>query len=161
MNCFDHQESAAVAQCTDCSKGLCATCASRFTPILCEQCLVVRNRRVARSLWVGLAVSVVIFAAGTAFAITYPRLPVGKAVFSGLLYSFGYWGWKFLSDRFPGMTSGSLVTWVIYVLLKLILSVVIGLVAGPYQIVRTILELRRIRATAAYVAAGPVATVTE
>ena len=44
MNCFDHTKEPAVAQCSDCGKGLCPECAERYQPILCTPCFQKRKR---------------------------------------------------------------------------------------------------------------------
>lgn len=44
MNCMNHPTEAAVAQCTDCGKGLCIQCASQFKPILCDACAQKRKK---------------------------------------------------------------------------------------------------------------------
>lgn len=36
MNCFYHPEKEAVAQCTECNKGLCNECATRFNKPICD-----------------------------------------------------------------------------------------------------------------------------
>ena len=44
MNCFNHTQEPAVAQCSDCGKGLCPECAERYQPILCTPCFQKRKR---------------------------------------------------------------------------------------------------------------------
>ena len=44
MNCFNHTQEPAVAQCSDCGKGLCSECAERYQPILCTPCFQKRKR---------------------------------------------------------------------------------------------------------------------
>ena len=39
MNCFNHTDRAAVAQCSQCGKFLCKECASHRTPIICDECV--------------------------------------------------------------------------------------------------------------------------
>ena len=61
MNCFYHPEKEAVAQCTECNKGLCNECATRFNKPICDSCA----RKVLKSqlsyYWTPLIVSVVLF----------------------------------------------------------------------------------------------------
>lgn len=45
MNCYYHEERAAVAQCTKCGKGLCKECVDKYTPILCDDCYDLILRR--------------------------------------------------------------------------------------------------------------------
>ena len=44
MNCFNHIDRAAVAQCSDCGKGLCAECTEKYEPILCTPCFQKRRQ---------------------------------------------------------------------------------------------------------------------
>ena len=50
MNCFNHTQEPAVAQCSDCGKGLCSECAERYQPILCTPCFQKRKRS---EIWSG------------------------------------------------------------------------------------------------------------
>jgi hypothetical protein len=38
MNCFSHSDTACVATCLDCGKGLCVTCASYYKLPICNTC---------------------------------------------------------------------------------------------------------------------------
>lgn len=38
MNCYYHNENSAVAQCSNCSKGLCGSCSKKFTILICTEC---------------------------------------------------------------------------------------------------------------------------
>ena len=38
MKCFYHEDREAVSQCVDCGKFLCKECASKYKPILCDDC---------------------------------------------------------------------------------------------------------------------------
>lgn len=44
MNCINHPTVAAVAQCADCSKGLCPDCANTYKLILCTPCYNQRKK---------------------------------------------------------------------------------------------------------------------
>lgn len=45
MNCFNHPDRPAVAQCPDCSKGLCLECATAHEQIICNNCLQKRTSK--------------------------------------------------------------------------------------------------------------------
>lgn len=38
MNCYNHPARPAVAQCVDCHKGLCSSCARKYTIPICDEC---------------------------------------------------------------------------------------------------------------------------
>lgn len=38
MNCFNHTEQPAVAQCSNCGRFLCKECSMKYKPILCDEC---------------------------------------------------------------------------------------------------------------------------
>ena len=38
MNCFNHTDDNAVAQCQDCQKGLCTTCSKLYVLPICKYC---------------------------------------------------------------------------------------------------------------------------
>ena len=42
MKCFYHTDVDAVAQCVDCGKFLCKDCASKYKPVLCDECYQTR-----------------------------------------------------------------------------------------------------------------------
>lgn len=51
MNCFNHTDTPAVAQCTNCGKFLCKECATKYSPILCDDCagMVVQEQEQAEA----------------------------------------------------------------------------------------------------------------
>ena len=58
MNCYYHPDHDAVAQCADCGKGLCRSCATRFTIPICPECNGVRRRSELRGCIVPLLLCV-------------------------------------------------------------------------------------------------------
>jgi hypothetical protein len=154
LGCIAHPHLGAVAQCSTCSKGLCPACAHRFEPPHCDACLVANNVRAERSLWFGLALTLVFSVLGTAF-FRQQGHPLGISACDGLIVGFGYWGWKFLSAHLRGFPGGSFVAFGIYLIVKLIASLAIGLVAGPWQIFRAATRLRTLRHARALALAGP------
>lgn len=48
MNCFNHEDRSAVAQCVDCGVFLCRECASKYNPALCDRCFRERQEEQAR-----------------------------------------------------------------------------------------------------------------
>ena len=64
MNCYYHPDHDAVAQCADCGKGLCRSCATRFTIPICPECNGVRRRSELRGCIVPLLLCGLLFAIG-------------------------------------------------------------------------------------------------
>lgn len=159
MKCFAHPESDAAGTCQHCGRGLCPACSQRFTLPLCESCLLKHNRSVAARMALGLTSTVVLFV-----AVTYllgrmsdghgHTLGYGKSWLPGLLLAFTYWGWRFLSERAPRLTMGSGVVWLVYFMIKFIAAYLIGIIVGPYQIVRMARQLYITRKTRREIAGG-------
>ena len=64
MNCFHHTQDSAVAQCSDCGKGLCPECAGKYSPILCTPCFQKRKRNEIRRSILSLLLLVALFVIG-------------------------------------------------------------------------------------------------
>jgi hypothetical protein len=107
--------------------------------------LLAHNQGVARQVYTGLATTVVLFGASLYFLGGMRATGGGhlglRAWMPALLLSFTYWGWRFLSQHAPRLSGGSGGVWLIYFLLKFSLSMVLGIVVGPYQIFRLAREL--------------------
>ena len=106
MKCFSHNAMDATATCQDCGKGLCVDCSSRFNLILCEPCLLKHNSLVSRQMYVGLALTVVIFVASTYFfgSVALGKgksMGYGNAAFVGLMLAFTYLGVALPQRLFP------------------------------------------------------------
>jgi hypothetical protein len=153
MKCSMHEIADATATCQDCGRGLCAPCTSRFDRVSCQTCLLSHNDLVEKRMYLGLAMTVIIFAGATWFIsglaggadFDFGRL--GKAAFLGLMLAFTYWGWRFLSERGPRVMFASPPMWAIYLFCKLIFAYVIGIFVGPYQIYRMHQQIALVRRT--------------
>lgn len=170
MNCFNHTEREAVATCQKCGKGLCRECAEKYTPCMCEPCAVqtqLNQQEQARSkeeqrkqkykdalvdtrsefiktIVIGIFVGI--------FFVWFMKsgdaeLTVADCIgyfFMGICVPFG---WKFLTylqSFIPLFLFGTLWFWLIYGVVKLALSMIIGIPAFIYQLVKTILTQRKI-----------------
>lgn len=158
MKCFNHNAADATATCQGCGKGLCVDCTSRFNMVLCEPCLLAHNARLSRQMYLGLALTVVIFVVATYFFSSGAgaSLKVGSAAFTGLLFAFTYWGWRFLGNRFSPPMVGGVFAWLMYLALKFIAAYFIGLIVGPYQIFKHFRDLYRTRSVKQQIARGEV-----
>lgn len=145
MECINHPGTAAAGSCQICGKALCAPCMNRFNPPLCEPCLLSHNASVARRLYVDLAVTAIIFIGVAAFAAYNAQTNKGGGLLIGLMLTGAYWGWQFLS-RIPMplvLTSGA--GFVMYLGIKLFLSIMAGFIVAPRQIFKRIREIHAIK----------------
>lgn len=68
MKCYYHPNQEIVATCTECGKGLCKACASKWEPVLCDDCAKVRIENMKsenkKKVWLGIAIFVVFLVIG-------------------------------------------------------------------------------------------------
>lgn len=142
MRCYYHPDREIVATCTECGKGLCKECASKWDPILCEDCARERiaDKRVAlrRSISAGIVITALGLVVGIVGAISEGNLGY---VLGGIAYGYMLGGipngWKVLNKIQPNMFLFlPLIGWVIYFLIKFSLAYFVGLVAFPVNIYR-------------------------
>jgi hypothetical protein len=92
--------------------------------------------------------TVVVFAGATWFFAVMkdssgsPAVSVPTAALLGLLFAFTYLGWKFLTNYFPQLWGGTGTLWLVYLILKFIAAYFIGLIVGPFQIIKMLNQLR-------------------
>ena len=177
MNCFNHPALAATATCQNCGRGLCTPCSSRFTLLRCQPCILQNNAAVARKTYASLAATALIFIVTFVFVgnIGSMGMPppsshalrhmhnvqtanpgIAAQIMVGLLMAFTYWGYKFLSARMPRVVIGTPFVWFFYFMLKFVLAYFIGVFVGPYQIYKSIRELRIVQRTKGQIARGEI-----
>ncbi|WP_394003189.1 hypothetical protein ACF3M1_01310 [Luteimonas sp. WGS1318] len=83
----------------------------------------------------------------------YPAYIASKLLLAAI-FAFALWGWDFLDRHARHLVSGTPLVWIMYFGFKLMLSVMIGIVVGPYQIFRMIKEVRLVRRTSRAIADG-------
>lgn len=159
MNCFYHTELQAVTVCSQCGKGLCPSCATRFTPALCPECYQAKCKRLLQSNINGLIGFIFFFIGGCMwwlFICYYlgkdnpeilKSLPMDKtfmALYFGYVMGSVWYGWRVL-DRFQSfkITSAGLIVWGFYFVIKLFISCYVGIIATPFQLVKNIRNIRK------------------
>lgn len=142
MKCYYHPEQEIVATCTECGRGLCKACASKWEPILCDDCAKLRidEKRVwlKRSVdWsFGLLIAGVVI--GLIMAIQDKRadnfLLCMELAFAAV---FIINGWQSLSRIQPQMfLILPVVGWMFYFGFKAMLSMFVGVVVFPINVYR-------------------------
>lgn len=150
MKCYYHPDREIVATCTECGKGLCKECASKWEPCLCNDCagerLQSKRQTLKHSIMLGVVITIVGIVWGIVSAIQHGR---ADFLFMGIALGYAFGGipngWTALSKIQPSMFLFlPAIGWFIYVFIKGFLSVIIGLFAFPLNIYRYIKESREI-----------------
>ncbi|MCM1056972.1 MAG: DUF6040 family protein [Firmicutes bacterium] len=172
MKCFNHPDREAVATCQNCGKGLCRECAEKHTPCLCDPCaaklkqdaqkreqskeeqrkqkykdaLVDSRSEFIKTAVIGVIVGVLLtWWLSTTSSSDMNGFGDYMGVF--ILFFFIPFGWKFLTylqSFFPLSIIGTFWFWFIYIIVKALLSIFVGIPAFIYQLVKTILTQRKI-----------------
>lgn len=172
MKCFNHPDREAVATCKKCGKGLCRECAEKYTPCMCEPCAAksqrdqqqqAQNKEEQRKQKYKDALvdtrsefiktSVIGIIVGIIF-VWYQATQTTEGIdgFSDCVGTFFVafcipFGWKFftyLQSFIPIFLIGTWWFWFIYLAVKIVLSLLAGVPAFIYQLVKTILTQRKI-----------------
>lgn len=143
MKCFYHCEEDAVALCVDCGKRLCKECASRFSVPICPECNLRRINTDRKLLIQNAAIMIVAFIIGFSYGLgPYSNTDLGMRIFMGYLAAGIPWGWSMLTRITPNIfLCLPWIGWLIYVFIKLSISILIGMFVTPYKIYKTVKEL--------------------
>jgi hypothetical protein len=143
MNCFNHTNDTAVAQCQDCQKGLCTTCSKQYALPICKYCNDYRISHEKKDIYLELFYSygiglilVYLFSKFTKTDITIPLYFGYFYICSGI-----YPGWKLINKFFPTIIFGNIVFSLFILLFKLSISIYVGLVALPFRTFKMISRL--------------------
>jgi len=139
MKCANHPSMDAVGTCVDCGKGLCVDCASAYSIPICQSCNAVRVKGEKGDLNKRIILTFVFFALGFYFMVsTAPNFNVGTiigGIMIGYIFAGVPWGWQFLNKITPSMFLFlSFAGWVIYFLIKTMLSFAIGFIVLPIKL---------------------------
>ncbi len=144
MKCYNHPNENAIAQCPHCGKGLCQTCAQKWSPPICDDCQKVFINEELSSInrelmfYVGLVIVGAIFGGIMGSGISHS---LSEAFSVSILYACSFpmylAGWKWLNhitDYFTLLATPKF--WLIYILIKLMFSAIVGIFALPYRLFR-------------------------
>ncbi len=160
MNCYNHPEQPAVAQCPDCGKGLCTECAALYANPICRSC---NRKRINEDKRVIIMEMLLTFGVGLVLAILFVRLTEDGHTypfwFKPMIFTMAFYlfsgivpGWQALTRLAPNRSRvtprgwwvfvlGWLLMDLIFVILKLAISLCVGLVMLPIRTVRNVSRL--------------------
>ncbi len=138
MNCYYHEERVATATCQGCGRSLCSECASAIDIPICKNCLSLHIQGEKSKMIKTIVIGIILGIACSCF-IESP---------SGLMFAWVPFGWMALSAITPKIFLVlPVVGWVVYFIVKFVLSFFIGWIALPiklYQWFRIITAANRI-----------------
>lgn len=150
MNCYEHPIQPAVAQCSDCGKGLCVECASRYSVPICSKC---NRKRINGERGQILQEMFLTFGLGILLGVLFARW-VNEGLTSDLVYNVISYaipiyifsgivpGWKTLTRITPAVFLFlPIIGWLLYFVIKLGLAIAIGVIMLPIRTVRNISRL--------------------
>ena len=142
MNCANHPTQAAVAQCTECGKGLCVQCVQNQPKPVCAACHEKLRSQTVGSIVFHLLVYVGLFILG--YKLNFMEgngFPDGRFA-SGYTLMAVVSGWQFLNSVVGWrLVQGDLTAWAIYYVLKLLISVIVGFFTAPFMILWNLIKL--------------------
>ena len=160
MKCFYHEDREAVGTCQNCGKSLCRECASKYTPLTCEDC---HREMVARSInerekekQEALASSKSSILTTVIKGLIFGAVAIGLMLLSketdvkqyiwAFIFGWGLpFGWS-LTKRIPLFYSnGEMENFFLAIMLnifKVIISCVVGIPASVYLIVKGIMDYK-------------------
>lgn len=149
MNCYNHSLQPAVAQCPDCGKGLCSGCAASYSIPICSSC----NKRRINAEKSGIIKELLLtFGLGILLTVLFVEWsgtgsnPLKHDIMTYMIFTYLFCGivpgWKALS----GITANiflflPVIGWVFYVIVKLLLSLCVGVIMLPVKTIRNISRL--------------------
>lgn len=150
MNCFHHPHSVAVSSCPDCNKGLCVECSQQYSFPICREC---NHRRIGNERIGIIKDFFIIFGGGALITFIMTNLPTKASIelplttvllmfytYSGLIA-----GWRFLNKITPEyFLFLPFIGWLIYFIVKMFISGILGIFILPYRIFMNIKRWREL-----------------
>jgi hypothetical protein len=155
MNCYNHPTQTAVAQCSDCGKGLCSNCATTYSIPICNLCNKSRiqgeKSRIIKEILLTIVFGVgIAYLFGQKFFFDGHSFSLKSTIWYYIIYIYIFAGvvagWKTLTAITPRMFLVlPIIGWVLYFALKLFLSFWVGLIMLPVRMIRNIYRLTRLQ----------------
>lgn len=152
MKCYKHISEDIVVQCHGCGRGLCHGCSGRFNLVFCEGCLLKNNNEYRKQTLKGLLLSGAIFLVAAYFLHgqikDYQPSTLLTILITSYIFASVPWGWSFLSRITPQVfLMMPIIGWAVFFVVKLYLSLFVGMFIAPYKIFRAIKDLKEVRET--------------
>lgn len=147
MNCYNHNNTIAVAQCQDCKKGLCNICSNQFKLIICYSCNINRIKKEKKQIYLDFLYS---FGLGTILTfILIKNIDLFKL---GEIKTFGYlgifyissslyYGYKLISKFIPMLKIGINISSIFFIIIKFVLAIYVGVFALPIMTIKLLYRL--------------------
>ena len=156
MECINHPGKMAAGTCQVCGKGLCAECANRFSPTVCETCLLENNNSVARRLIFDVALTLIIFVGVSIWIAMSVETHKSHSVIPALFIAGGLWGWQLINRLpLPILIVSLPVLGMMYVF-KAVFALIIGIFAMPIMLFLRIRDILKINTLKKNILAGKV-----
>ena len=151
MNCAQHVQIVAVAQCNECGRGLCQECADAYKPPICRSCagdIATTQKADVRKqfMWsgalfiVGMMIGCNTSQSGPTPA---PYPPFAMGLLLGYMFAGIPWGWSALTRITPRVFLFlPLGGWVLYFVYKLAAAATIGPFVTPFKVWSLIKQMR-------------------
>lgn len=140
MNCYYHSIRPAVVQCVDCHKGLCRSCAHKYTIPICDECNNKRRRSNIAYYIKPFVFCIILFAIGYNLEIMGP-----DRFFGAYMLMCVYGGWKAINQFAPVIfvwINVESIFW--YFLIKLGISMFLGFFITPVYLVYCLYKIARL-----------------
>lgn len=147
MNCYNHNEEVSVAQCQDCKKGLCSSCAKQFKFTICNQCNSKRIKNEKSQIYLGLLYSFGIGAIITFIIIKNIQLfklgNIDSLRYLCVFYisSSLYHGYRFVDKFIPILKIGINIFSIFTIVIKFVLAIYVGIFALPFITIKSLYKL--------------------
>lgn len=152
MNCFNHPVDVAVGTCLDCNRGMCSRCSSKYNSPICSNCnskrIEIEKKTIVNDI---VAILVIGFFLALISKNTTEKPPSRNQIES-FFYYYSFFasvaGWRYLNKITPQVFLFlPYIGWVIYFLIKSLLSLFIGFFVFPFKIYKDVnryIELKNI-----------------
>lgn len=159
MKCYYHETDNAVATCQHCGKALCKPCAGKYNPCRCDECFDIQqatiedNRKTKKkdALIDTNAEFVMAIVKGLIASIAFTLFnntiyDTATPFLMSIFFFFIPFGWAvitYIEQWLPGLLmSGPL--FIVYIILKIVFSMFLGIPSFLYQAVRYVYKITRL-----------------